>query len=247
VLFASVVFSMACLKNFFSVSVDDADASFKKPLEKAPRWVVTYIKALLAINTLCFLARAPVLACVVQTWHQCACRKPLHLWLLGDLAFAATQVPLRAGMLLHLPHVLDTDGVQSALGVLSSKASKCSQYLQTAHYVWLLLGAVWAVQVDCSCAVASWVKIVVQVNVGRAVVTLIGYYGGLLRPNVKTVIYDDKKASLHHGHTSCAVCLADFAENQSLRQLPCSHVFCASCADKWLQVRRCCPTCMRAV
>lgn len=236
------------MKSFFSAPVDEADASsFKKPLEKSPRWVVTYVKTLLAVNTLFFLARAPVLACVVQTWSTCTCRKPLHLWLIGDLVFAALQVPLRAGLLLHMPAMLDQDGVASALHVLSSQASKCSQYLQTAHYVWMLLGAVWAVQVDCPCAVTGWVKSVVQANVARAVLTLLVYYGGLCRPNVKTVAYHDKKASLHHGHTSCAVCLADFTEDQALRQLPCSHVFCQSCADKWLQVRRCCPTCMRAV
>lgn len=236
------------MKSFFSAPVDEADASsFKKPLEKSPRWVVTYVKTLLAVNTLFFLARAPVLACVVQTWSTCTCRKPLHLWLIGDLLFAALQVPLRAGLLLHLPAMLDQDGVTSALHVLSSQASQCSQYLQTAHYVWMLLGAVWAVQVDCPCAVTGWVKCVVQANVARAALTLLVYYGGLCRPNTKTVTYDDKKASLHHGHTSCAVCLADFTEDQALRQLPCSHVFCQSCADKWLQVRRCCPTCMRAV
>lgn len=241
---------MACLKTFFSAPVEEVDtSSFKKPLERAPRWVVAYVKALLLVNVFCFLARAPVLACVVQTWSSCTCRKPLHLWLLGDLLCAALQVPLRAGLLLHLPGTaaLDQDGVQAASGVLASQAARLSQYLQTAHYVWMLLGAVWAVQVDCPCAVLGWVKFVVQANVARAVVTLLGYFFGLCRPNVKTVTYDDKKAGLHHGHTSCAVCLADFSEDQKLRQLPCSHVFCQSCADKWLEVRRCCPTCMRAV
>jgi len=54
---------MAMVKDFFSLPVEEADTStFKKPLEKSPRWVVTYVKALLALNTVLFLARAPVLA-----------------------------------------------------------------------------------------------------------------------------------------------------------------------------------------
>lgn len=234
--------------SFFADAVEEpAGAPFAKPLEKSPRWVVTYMKVVFMLNVVLFLARAPVLAAVLQSWQVCVCRRPLHLWLLGDLGFAMVQVPLRAGLLLHLPETLDTDGVKSALSTLSSQASKLSSYLQIAHYVWLLLGAVWAVQVDCPCVLAEWMTLVVKANVARVVVTVAVYYGGLWRPNVKTVQYEEGKAALHHGHTSCAICLTDFSENEPIRQLPCSHAFCPGCADKWLQVRRCCPTCMRAV
>ena len=47
------------------------------------------------------------------------------------------------------------------------------------------------------------------------------------------------------GEVSCAVCLSEFCEHQPLRQFACGHAFCAECADRWLQVRRVCPVCLR--
>jgi len=40
--------------------------------------------------------------------------------------------------------------------------------------------------------------------------------------------------SVHHGQTTCAICKCEFEEDESLRLLPCGHVFHKGCADKWL-------------
>ena len=39
---------------------------------------------------------------------------------------------------------------------------------------------------------------------------------------------------LHHGQTTCAICKCEFEEGESLRLLPCGHVFHKRCADTWL-------------
>lgn len=45
----------------------------------------------------------------------------------------------------------------------------------------------------------------------------------------------------------CSVCLSEFEENDSVRQLPCGHLFHTSCVDEWLFQKRergqtqCCP------
>jgi len=46
-----------------------------------------------------------------------------------------------------------------------------------------------------------------------------------------------------HTQTQCMVCLSNFATGEEVRQLPCGHVFHATCIDEWL--RRCtdCPIC----
>merc|ERR1719399_2111345 len=36
------------------------------------------------------------------------------------------------------------------------------------------------------------------------------------------------------GQTVCAICKFDFEEDESLRVLPCGHVFHRDCADTWL-------------
>jgi len=41
----------------------------------------------------------------------------------------------------------------------------------------------------------------------------------------------------------CMVCLSDFASGESLRQLPCNHLFHCGCIEEWLQRSLACPIC----
>jgi len=43
----------------------------------------------------------------------------------------------------------------------------------------------------------------------------------------------------------CMVCLTDFEEGDSLRQLGCSHLFHVACIDEWLRRSAACPICKR--
>lgn len=45
----------------------------------------------------------------------------------------------------------------------------------------------------------------------------------------------------------CCICLAKYADNDELRELPCSHVFHVACVDKWLKINASCPLCKSEV
>jgi len=47
---------------------------------------------------------------------------------------------------------------------------------------------------------------------------------------------------------TCSICLEDFKEGETIRVLPCDHVFHPLCVDEWLQKwNRCCPLCKSAI
>lgn len=45
----------------------------------------------------------------------------------------------------------------------------------------------------------------------------------------------------------CCICLAKYANNDELRELPCSHFFHKDCVDKWLKINALCPLCKTEV
>lgn len=47
--------------------------------------------------------------------------------------------------------------------------------------------------------------------------------------------------------TTCAICLTDLENGNSMRELVCNHDFHAECLDTWLSKRASCPLCVRVV
>ena len=45
----------------------------------------------------------------------------------------------------------------------------------------------------------------------------------------------------------CCICLANYVNNDELRELPCAHYFHMECVDKWLKTNALCPLCKSEV
>jgi len=50
-----------------------------------------------------------------------------------------------------------------------------------------------------------------------------------------------------YGHTSCSVCLEEFAVGDECVTLPCAHVFHKGCAKQWLMQDKSCPLCKQGI
>ncbi|XP_059640393.1 E3 ubiquitin-protein ligase At1g63170 isoform X2 [Cornus florida] len=53
----------------------------------------------------------------------------------------------------------------------------------------------------------------------------------------------EKERAISGDDAVCCICLAKYADNDELRELPCSHFFHVDCVDKWLKINASCPLC----
>ncbi|XP_028756148.1 E3 ubiquitin-protein ligase At1g63170-like isoform X2 [Neltuma alba] len=53
----------------------------------------------------------------------------------------------------------------------------------------------------------------------------------------------EKERAISGEDAVCCICLAKYADNDDLRELPCLHFFHVACVDKWLKINASCPLC----
>ncbi|KAF6171164.1 hypothetical protein GIB67_035121 [Kingdonia uniflora] len=53
----------------------------------------------------------------------------------------------------------------------------------------------------------------------------------------------EKERTIVGEDAACCICLAKYADNDELRELPCTHFFHMECVDKWLKINALCPLC----
>jgi hypothetical protein len=240
------------IANFFRTPVQEPETlTLKVALERKPEEFIHFYQSALVLAIALVMARVPVVAAAWRWWGV-DCGRPLALWLLVDAFLAALHVPLRAGMLAYLPwpatSPVPSSLASSALPVLASKAALISKRVATVHFVWNLVGVLWGLEArDDGCPLRLLTRFVVALTIIRTTVLLAFYYTRVCRPPpVAMIRYSSARANDDlFGSDSCAVCLSEFCEHQPLRQFACGHAFCTDCADRWLQVRRVCPCCLR--
>ena len=54
---------------------------------------------------------------------------------------------------------------------------------------------------------------------------------------------DSSDNSAPNHHVQCMICLSDYKDGESVRTLPCGHVYHKECVDRWLAINHNCPAC----
>lgn len=54
-------------------------------------------------------------------------------------------------------------------------------------------------------------------------------------------------ANAQNQYSSCQVCLAEFEQLQTLKVLPCKHMFHGECIEPWLGMSKVCPVCKQEI
>ncbi|XP_062155785.1 E3 ubiquitin-protein ligase At1g63170 isoform X2 [Alnus glutinosa] len=57
----------------------------------------------------------------------------------------------------------------------------------------------------------------------------------------------EKERAISGEDAVCCICLAKYADDEELRELPCFHVFHMECVDKWLKINALCPLCKSVI
>ncbi|PRQ50814.1 putative transcription factor C2H2 family [Rosa chinensis] len=65
--------------------------------------------------------------------------------------------------------------------------------------------------------------------------------GGLLAAGT------EKERAISEEDAVCSICLANYSDNDEVRELTCSHVFHVECVDRWLKINASCPLCKSEV
>jgi hypothetical protein len=209
-------------------------------------------------------------------WGPCAsCDRPRWWWILVHTLLQSAQVPVRFVFLTKLRRLERERGTEGTVHSLeacvtaftSTPAWRASKNVSLVTYGWFVLGIVWVVNAgDCTSCPGIYrmtISVIFQA-VGRALIALFCFRtlfpapepsasgAAKLEGATKEMIADllltpFSPEVFDEPGTSCAICLCDYEEGESLRRLPCGHHFHCRCADKWLGRNKRCPLCMQCI
>eukprot|EP00747_Dinoflagellata_sp_TGD_P026885 gnl/TRDRNA2_/TRDRNA2_132249_c0_seq1.p1 gnl/TRDRNA2_/TRDRNA2_132249_c0~~gnl/TRDRNA2_/TRDRNA2_132249_c0_seq1.p1 ORF type:complete len:295 (+),score=41.33 gnl/TRDRNA2_/TRDRNA2_132249_c0_seq1:75-959(+) len=203
--------------------------------------------------------------CTAFLRSQCdGCSRPLRCWLLVFTMLQLSQLPTR---IVFLMKVLTAERRQAnfqatVASITTSPAWQVSKKVSVACVGWLMLGLVWVLNSGKCTNSLYWLTVAVLLQtVLKTVLThrifissfpdhsieendeATGMKAATQEQIAALPCCDHRKELFGDDGMSCAVCLDDFAEGESLRQLPCKHYFHCRCIDEWLTRSKRCPLC----
>lgn len=88
--------------------------------------------------------------------------------------------------------------------------------------------------------------LVAEIEQGLRDITIIGQMFDRRNEEKKSVV-DDTKVVVHGFYNSCSICSENFKEAESVKELPCKHLYHPGCIDPWFATHATCPICRESV
>lgn len=198
-------------------------------------------------------------------WAECG--RPLRWWLLANCLLQLAQVPLRLAFWGTVRAAeVDRRSIPSCIAEMASTTAwRVSKAVSLLTYFWTILGVVWAINAG-ECKACPWLIRTVAATLGTSALRVFCAFAGFRAyfpqtsqedeaPKMVAATEDQISAlgtAIHECHgadeeLSCAVCLSDICDGETLRKLPCGHKFHVDCCDQWLGRSKRCPLCMQSI
>jgi len=239
-----------------------------------PNEVIHFLQATISIGiSFGFVPLVCILGVVRNLTHDGCCNRPLWTWLCIHCGLQLLQLPLRTCVMhcLHKARLQETDTVmrESIEWLTTSLPWKLNKIVSFLAYGWLVLGVVWVLHAG-SCQLSSVCMFLIVVAGAKFLLTWVLFQYLIPAPQQQEEEHPEELDDLQHQGASwelidsmpivthvlvdsdvaqdtCVVCLSDFDDGQSLRRLPCCHMFHQGCIDEWLSRRKSCPLCLQDV
>jgi len=254
-----------------SVLSNDQHADFLVGMaQQNPVGTLRFVKFAMWTGSISSAAVSAVTVFVLTFYWDCCttCERPLGWWLLIHAALQTCMIAMRLCFLCTL-RTAEGPGAHVDSYIESHIATPVWHFqkmMALATYAWMMLGAIWLVNSGvCSreCPALYRMTMVSILHTGFRVALVHKCFTASCAPSDEEpapltaalpeqilalrAIRFSSQTTTDPDHTSCAICFADYADAELLRQLPCGHHFHQKCADKWLERNKRCPLCMSPI
>merc|ERR1711879_1062310 len=75
----------------------------------------------------------------------------------------------------------------------------------------------------------------------------VGRRNEIIHNRTKTFRWGWRPSDMQHVEPQCPICLETFGNAESVRCMPCKHVYHMECIDMWLATKNTCPSCVQDI
>jgi len=217
-----------------------------------------------------------LLTVLVVDW-QSACDRPLRAWVLAQIIIQVMMICIHLFIMYRLPSSLDSNEAQNERMRSLAPVYMVIRILNFLWFTWFIVGLVWTFQALANDTCPSSAPFIFRMCFSLVIIQIVLLSLGVLfcccscvvlvlrivvNPTelraapprgASDALIRSLPAKRYHADlikkedASCAICLSEYEEGETVRFLPCHHHYHRNCVDKWLVTNKACPFCKRNI